>query len=272
MSTAIPEQFQVPSANQMTRNPMLPQHPVTAAYDSQYAADEAVLRAQISRSYADILQQLGYTDEQGNFITGSVATNAARQQTDLNRSSDLAAEQTTQDSQRSGTLFSGYRGTAQARAQYPFQQSILDLGINVPLQLSQLHEQAAGLTDQYTLQNNQLLAAAAQRQAAALTASGGGTPASTGGAPAAPVAPPSGGGAPGAPGESPVHDLPLPDIAGPSSVWPNLMHAVNQAADIQNQGNGMYPNILAAVQNAAAVEQKKRPLSGYAAGSGSAVH
>lgn len=166
--------YMPPAAQRLPRNPMLPQHPVSAAYDAQYAADEAVLRANISRSYADILQQLGYSDDQGNFIPGSISTNAARQQTDYQRSSDLAAEGVTQQSQREGTLFSGYRGTETARQQYPFQQQILDLGINVPMQLSSLYEQAAGLTDQYTLQNNQLLAGAAQRAAAAITSSGGG--------------------------------------------------------------------------------------------------
>lgn len=187
-SMAIPDQFSVPQDQQLGRNPMLPVHPVTAAMDSQYSADEAVLRANISKQYADILQQLGYTDEQGNFIPGSVATNAARQQTDLQRSSDIAGEGVTQDSQRAGTLFSGYRGTQQARAQYPFQQSMLDLGINVPLTLATLHEQAAGLTDQYTLQNNQLLAAAAARAGSGIISSagagvGGGTPPVGGGTP-----------------------------------------------------------------------------------------
>lgn len=159
---------------QMARNPMLPQHPTDAALDSQYLAEEAVLRANIAKQYADVLQQLGYTDEKGGFIPGSVATNAGRQEADLRRSSDLAAEDTTHQAQREGTLFSGLRGTAQARAQYPFQQQIQELGINVPMQLGQLHEQAAGLVDQYSLQNNQLLAAAAQRRAAALAQSGGG--------------------------------------------------------------------------------------------------
>lgn len=173
MSSVMPEQFGVPASQQLPRNPMLPPHPDTAAMDSEYSADEAVMRANIVKQYSDILQQLGFSDEQGNFIPGSVATNARRQQSDLQRSSDLAEEDTTNEMQRQNTLFSGYRGKAQARAQYPFQQAMLDLGINVPLQLSQLHEQAAGLADQYTLQNNQLLAAAAQRKAAALAASGG---------------------------------------------------------------------------------------------------
>lgn len=158
---------------QLARNPMLPQHPVTAQMDAEYAANEAILRAQVAKQYADVLQQLGYTDDSGNFIPGSVTTNAARQEGDLKRSSDIATEDVTHDMQRNGTLFSGVRGTQTARAQYPFQQQIAQLGIDVPLQLSQLYEQAAGLTDQYTLQNNQLLAAAAQRAAAALAQSGG---------------------------------------------------------------------------------------------------
>jgi hypothetical protein len=171
MSSFMPAQ-----SAQMSQNPMLPVHPTTAALDSQYAAEEAVLRQQVSQQYADILQQLGYNDAQGNFIPGSVTTNAQRQQADLQRSSDIAAEDTTKNAQQQGTLFSGLRGTEQARAQYPFQQQMLNMAIDVPLQLAHLHEQAAGLADQYTLQNNQLLASAAtraaqaQQQAAALKA------------------------------------------------------------------------------------------------------
>lgn len=232
-SMAIPDQFSLPQNQQLGANPMLPPHPATAALDSQYAADEAVLRANTAKQYADILQQLGYTDDQGNFIPGSVATNAARQNTDLQRSSDIAAETNTQDMQRAGTLFSGYRGTAQARAQYPFQQSMIDLGINVPLTLSQLHEQAAGLVDQYTLQNNQLLAGAAQRAAAGITASGGsgtGTPAGPGAAPAGGI-----GTAPAAGAAAPMITAHM--MGGGPSALTAPMIAANHAAQPSDANN-----------------------------------
>lgn len=211
--------YSPPPDQRLGKNPMLPDHPATEAADSQYLANEAVMRAQIARQYADILQQLGYTDEKGNFIPGSVTSEAARAQADLTRSSDLAKENVTNESQRAGTLFSGYRGTATARAQYPYQQGILQLGTDVPRTLAQLHENAAGLIDQYTLQNNQLLAEAAQRRAALIAQSGGGTNAAIqagGGTPPPPAGAPSAptqevypGGAPTATAYDPVASAPF---------------------------------------------------------------
>jgi hypothetical protein len=157
--------------------------------DSQYAADSAVLRSNIAKQYQDVLQQLGYTDpDTGQFIMGSVESEAKRQQADLQRSLGLADESVTQQHQGLGTLFSGLRGTDQARAEYPFVNSMSQLATQTPLTLSQLYEQGAGLIDSYNLQNNQLLAGAAQRAAAAINqappAAGGPAP-----APAAPAAP-----------------------------------------------------------------------------------
>jgi hypothetical protein len=151
---------------------MLPQSPLGAYTDSQYLADNAALRSNIAKQYADVLKQLGYVDpDTGQFIMGSVESEAQRQQADLNRSIGLADEQTTQQHQGLGTLFSGLRGTDQARAEYPFINSLSQLATQTPLTLSDLYEQGAGLMDQYNVQNNQLLASAAGRAAQAITQS-----------------------------------------------------------------------------------------------------
>lgn len=160
-----PSPTMVPASNQLTRNPMLPQHPLGAFTDSQYEADDAILRRNVAQQYSDLLQQLGYTDDNGQFIQGSVEAEANKQAANLTRQQDLAREQVTKDAQNQGTLFSGIRGTLQARAEDPYVRSRADLMAATPLSLQQLYERAAGLSGDYVLQQNQELAAAAARRA-----------------------------------------------------------------------------------------------------------
>jgi len=155
----------VPANMQLGQNPMLPAHPLGQYTDAQFESQDAILRNQIAKQYADLLQKLGYRDQNGNFIQGSVETEANKQQSELARQQALAAEGVTQDAQRNGTLFSGMRGTLQARAEDPYVRQIADLRSATPLQIQQLYEQAAGLTNDYTLSENQLLADAATRAA-----------------------------------------------------------------------------------------------------------
>jgi hypothetical protein len=179
----------------LQKNPQLPQTPMGQYMDSQYAAADAQLRYNTAKQYADILQQLGYVDPtSGQFIQGSVESQANRQQADLQRQQQIADEQVTQQHQQLGTLFSGLRGTDQARADYPMVSAISDLQTQTPLTLQQLYEQAAGLTDQYTLAQNQNIADAASRAAANITANppGGGPAAAAPAAPAAPADPNAG--------------------------------------------------------------------------------
>jgi len=162
----------------LQRNPQLPQTPMGQYTDSQYEQDIAQAQHDMATQYADILQQLGYVDQNGNFIQGSVESQANRQQADLQRQMQLADEQVTQQHQQLGTLFSGLRGTDQARAEYPMVTGISDLMTQTPLTLQQLYEKAAGLTDTYNLAQNQALINAANRRSAALTAN---PPGDTGG-------------------------------------------------------------------------------------------
>jgi len=172
-------------------NPQLPQVQSSLPTDAQYNAEQAQLAAQISQKYNDVLQQLGYSDPNtGNFVMGRIETEANRQRAEQERNRQLAIEGATQQRQLEGTLFSGRRGTEQARAEHPFVQAMADLDINTPQQLSDLYEQAGNIVGDYTLQNNLLLANLAQRRAAAaMTAPGPGGPP----APPGPPGPPDGG-------------------------------------------------------------------------------
>jgi hypothetical protein len=157
-------------------NPQLPQHPANmpdpGVLDAQYNAEQAQLAAEIQQKYNDVLKQLGYVDPaSGQFVMGRVETDAARQRADLTRSQGLAAESETKQRQLEGTLFSGRRATEQARAEHPFVQSMADLDVNVPTQLSDLYEQAGNTISDYSLRNNLLLADAARRRALTLQSS-----------------------------------------------------------------------------------------------------
>lgn len=158
------------------RNPALPSTPA-AGQDSQYVAGEAQLRADINRRYADILQQLGYQNDQGQFIPGEVEAQAARARPEIERNKQFAEEDVTKQSQREGTLFSGLRAENTARAQHPFVQALADLDVDVPKQLNTLYENAGRTLQDYTIQNNLLLADSAARasaRAAAASYGGGG--------------------------------------------------------------------------------------------------
>lgn len=197
---------------------MLPAHPLGAYTDSTYEANDAVLRNQIAKQYSDLLQQLGYRDDSGNFIMGSVESEANKAQTQLAHQQALAAQGVTDDAQRNGTLFSGMRGTLQARAEQPYVSQEADLAGATPLTIQKLYEQASGLTNDYILGQNQELASAAQRAAQNLTAnppgaSGGGS----GGDGTAPVAPPTDPGA----GASVA---PITDLSSDALVPPGMVH------------------------------------------------
>jgi hypothetical protein len=143
-----------------------------------YQAAIAALKYNTTQQYNDIRRQVGYTDEAGGYIPGLIETEAMRQADFNRRGINLAGEATTQEMQRAGTLFSGYRGTAQARNEYPYVQALADLDVKVPQQLADLYERAGGLSQQYVIGQNQLLAEASQRYLNSLlsqSSGGGGT-------------------------------------------------------------------------------------------------
>jgi len=168
MSTVVPENLQAQGAQRLPQGAPIPGLPQTGNLDSMYLAQEAQLRAQIARQYADILQQLGWMDSAGNFIPGSVSVTAARAQADQQYQSDQATQGVNDQATRTNTGFSGRRPVNIAKAQRPYQDQIARLGVDTPLKLGGLAEQAAGIIDQYTLQNNILLQQMALRQAQAI--------------------------------------------------------------------------------------------------------
>jgi hypothetical protein len=153
---------------QLAKNPTLPDHPLGAYTDAQYEAEMAKLRAQTSRTYADILQKLGFMDDKGQFIPGSIETGAWRDRLAAQRGQGLAIEGVTNEAQRGGTLFSGLRADNQARAEHPFVQAMADLDVNTPLALSEQYRNAGTLMEDYQIGQNSLLASAAQRRSASL--------------------------------------------------------------------------------------------------------
>lgn len=177
-----PPQFALPgmAGAQLARNPQLPEHPLGAYTDSMYEAQIAQLRQQIAKQYNDVLQQLGYTNDQGQFVPGTTEIEANKQRSILGRNLQLAEEGTTQQAQQQGTLFSGLRGTAQARAEFPFQSALSDLEVSVPKQLTDLYGQGTDLLSQFNTSQNLYLAEAAQRQSAALAANATAAPAAGG--------------------------------------------------------------------------------------------
>jgi hypothetical protein len=144
-------------------NPQLPPVPQGVWTDATFAADEAKLRADTIRAYHDDLRQLGYTDDQGNFIPGTVEVEANRRRGELAKAMSEAELGVTRNAQREGTLFSGIRADRTGEAQFPYRTESAQLEEDIPKQLSSLYEHAGGLLNDYTLGRNQLLAGAASR-------------------------------------------------------------------------------------------------------------
>jgi hypothetical protein len=239
----------LPPQQHLSRNPQLPQHPLGAYTDAQFEAQNASLRAEIARRHQDILRQLGYVDDNGNFVMGDVETEANRQRSDLTRNMGLAREGVTNEAQRQGTLFSGRRGTETGRAEFPYAQGISALGVSVPRTLSDLYEQAGGLVDEYTLRQNQLLADAATRAAAGIITNpgGAGAPSAQGGSSAPSVTASAGGGSSSGGLPEPGPNMPVQaDPAPPyftGGVQPNPLPGLGPLpagfGPVQNQSYGL---------------------------------
>jgi hypothetical protein len=144
-------------------NPQLPAVPAGVYTDPQYAADEADLRHNIMTQYQGILQQLGYTDDQGNYIPGIVETEAQRQRTDLARQLGLAQEGVTNRAQQQGTYFSGRHADELAKAEFPIRTAQSQLEEDVPRNMANLYDQATSSLTGYATGRNSLLAQAAGR-------------------------------------------------------------------------------------------------------------
>lgn len=147
------------------RNLQLVQPPMGAYTDAEFEARLAAARNEMETNYLDILQQLGWVGDNGEFVPGQVEIEGARQRAQLQHDMELARMSVTGDARRTGTVFSGRRVKRQADAEHPFTQALAKLEGDIPLALGNLFQQAAGLKSAFENQLNLLLAEAAARRA-----------------------------------------------------------------------------------------------------------
>ena len=152
-----------PASGPLPWNPQLPPHPLGAQTDAQYLADEAALRRQTVGDYQNYLGQLGYTNPEGVVVPGTIEVAASAERMKQEREKTLAEQAVTEQMQRAETLFSGYRGTEQARRTEPMVRALSDLAVNTPMALSEALNKARQTLTDYELGRNALLAEAADR-------------------------------------------------------------------------------------------------------------
>lgn len=154
-----------PASQQLAVNPQLVTHPLGKYTDSTYEAQEAELRATTLRNYNDLLSQLGYVDpDTGQFIRGSIETEAQAEEMRQAFGMELARQAVTDAMQKSGTMFSGYRATQQARQESPYLDAIAQLKLSVPQALSKAYRDSVQSLEDYNLGRDQLLLDAAGRR------------------------------------------------------------------------------------------------------------
>lgn len=177
------------------QNPSLVTHPLGGQTDDIYEAAVAQLAFDTQSRYANLLQELGFVDDQGNFLPGTLETEAVRQRSELERQRGLGQQDVVEGAVRGGTVFSGRRAQLAAQSAQPFDAAIAELGTRLARELAGRYQGLGDLTRQFELGRNQLVAEAAERIKAGLLAQqaggdGGAPPAGPPGAP--PEAPPSG--------------------------------------------------------------------------------
>jgi len=179
-------------------NPQLVTHPLGKQTDDQYEAAVAQLVHGTNTSYANILKELGFLDETGKFLPGTLETQAARDRFELERQRELARRSVDEGAMRGNTVFSGRRAKLLDDASSPYDTGIANLGTQLSQALAQRYGDLGNVTKEFELQRNLLLSDAAERIAALIAAKpvGGGEGALPGGegappqqAAAAPISP-----------------------------------------------------------------------------------
>ena len=189
----------VPTGQQVQGgNPQLVTHPLGKQTDDQYEAAVAQLVHGTNTSYANILKELGFLDETGKFLPGTLETQAARDRFELERQRELARRSVDEGAMRGNTVFSGRRAKLLDDASSPYDTGIANLGTQLSQALAQRYGDLGNVTKEFELQRNLLLSDAAERIAALIAAKpvGGGEGALPGGegappqqAAAAPISP-----------------------------------------------------------------------------------
>ncbi len=145
------------------KNPSLVTHPLGAQTDDVYEAAVAQLQHQTQSQYMNLLQELGFMDEQGNFIPGTLETEAVRQRAELERQRGLSLQDVLENAVQRGTVFSGRRAKLTAQAQQPFDTGIANVGTVLSRELAKRYQGLGELTSQFELGRNMLISEAAQR-------------------------------------------------------------------------------------------------------------
>jgi len=145
------------------KNPTLITHPLGAQTDDLYESAVAQLQFDTQSRYASLLQELGFIDDSGQFMPGTLETDASRQRGELERQRELGLQDVIENAVRGGTVFSGRRAKLQSQTQQPFDSAIAELTTRLSRELANRFQGVGGLTQQFELGRNQLLAEAAER-------------------------------------------------------------------------------------------------------------
>jgi len=154
----------VPQAQQVKKgNPTLLTHPLGAQTDDMYESAVAQLQYDTQSRYAQLLQELGFVGDNGQFSPGTLETDATRQRNELERQRGLSLQDVTEAAVRGGTVFSGRRAQNQMQAQQPFDSAISELTTRLSRELASRYQGLGDLTRQFELGRGSLLSEAAER-------------------------------------------------------------------------------------------------------------
>ncbi len=153
----------------LTKNPQLPVPPPGSYMDSIFLSERANLIQSIQSRYNQVLEQLGYANDAGQYVQGYAEIDADRQRQDLRRQEMDTIRGVTGNAQREGRIFAGSRVTDEQSALAPIRGAMGGVETGLARQLSDLYAQATGLLNDFNAQQNSLISSAIQRTGGALT-------------------------------------------------------------------------------------------------------
>ena len=176
---------------QTMTNPQLVTHPLGSRTDDIYEAAVAQLQQQTQAQYLDTLRDLGWINDQGQFVAGNLETQAIRDRAEINRQREMKLQDIIEGAVRGGTVFSGRRAQLQEQGVQPFDVALGNLETRLGRDISSRYENLGELTRGFELSRNALLAQAAERYAAAQQGGPAAAPDYTGGGGGGGEAPPA---------------------------------------------------------------------------------
>ena len=174
---------------QTMTNPQLVTHPLGARTDDIYEAAIAQLQQQTQSQYRNTMRDLGWVNDQGQFIAGNHETQAIRDRAEINRQRELKLQDIIEGAVRGGTVFSGRRAQLQEQGIQPYDVALSNLETKLGRDLSSRYESLGELTRGFELSRNQLIADAAARYQASLEGGPAAGDLTGGGGETAPTAP-----------------------------------------------------------------------------------